>query len=505
MRVYSTLSRQKEDFIAGDPVRMYVCGVTPYDDCHLGHALSYSTFDVIKRYLEFRGFKVKHVQNFTDVDDKIIDRARIRGVSIGELSSRHIESYFADMDALNIRRADVYPRATDEIPKMIEVISGLISKGYAYPAGGSVYFRVSRFPGYGKLSGRDLSQTETTGAHEPGKESHWDFALWKASKPDEPFWDSPWGKGRPGWHIECTAMSLRHLGTTLDIHGGGRDLIFPHHENEIAQSESYTGISPFARYWLHNGMVQVGEEKMSKSLGNLVTVKQLLERYHPDAIRFLVASSQYRNPLTYSEAGLEAAEKGVERLRAAATRATDSGGASLDAVPFRQRFIEAMDDDFNSPQAVAVLFDLAREINRAAEDGGNVTMAQSALKELAGVLGITLARPVEAVSMDMAALVGIAEKAAEQLAALGQDKLAAEARSYVASLKFGGQDSNHGEIADRLVELRRQMRTAKQWKLADTIRSGLAEVGISLEDTPQGTVWKYVKPSQPGGSALPLP
>ncbi|MBI2958403.1 MAG: cysteine--tRNA ligase, partial [Chloroflexi bacterium] len=257
MKVFSTLSRQKEEFTPGSPVKMYVCGVTPYDDCHLGHALSYSTFDTVKRYLEFRGFKVKHVQNITDVDDKIIDRARLRKVSIGELSSRYIASYFEDMDRLNIRRADIYPRATEEIPKMIEVIGGLVEKGHAYEGAGSVYFRVSRFPGYGKLSGRDPSQMEPSGTQEPGKESHLDFALWKAAKPGEPWWESPWGKGRPGWHIECTAMSIRHLGAALDIHGGGRDLIFPHHENEIAQSESYTGASPFARYWLHNGMVQV--------------------------------------------------------------------------------------------------------------------------------------------------------------------------------------------------------------------------------------------------------
>ncbi len=318
MKVYNTLSGQKEEFLPqGDEVKMYVCGVTPYDHCHLGHAMSYIIFDVIRRYLRFRGYKVKYVQNITDIDDKIIDRANKLGISPRELAEKYTNSYFEDMDALNIERADVYPRATGEIPKIIEVIQGLVDKGYAYPAGGSVYFRVRKVADYGKLSHRSLESMRAAegamGSEE--KEDAMDFALWKASKPGEPWWESPWGEGRPGWHIECSAMSLKYLGDTLDIHGGGQDLIFPHHENEIAQSESFTGKKPFVKYWLHNGLVQLGEDKMSKSLGNLITIKEALEKYSPDAIRIFILSSHYRSPLKYSEEGLEAAERGAERLR----------------------------------------------------------------------------------------------------------------------------------------------------------------------------------------------
>ncbi len=491
MKVYNTLTRQKEEFTSGDPIKMYVCGVTPYDDCHMGHALSYSTFDLVKKYLEFRGHKVKHVQNFTDVDDKIIDRARLRRVTISELSSKYIESYFSDMDRLNIRRAEIYPRATEEIPGMIEVIKALIEKGFAYEGQGSVYFRVSRLTNYGRLSGHDATQMEHTGSKEPGKESHLDFALWKASKPDEPYWESPWGNGRPGWHIECTAMSMRHLGATLDIHGGGRDLIFPHHENELAQSESYSGVVPFARYWMHNGMVQVGEEKMSKSLGNLVTVKQLLERYQPDAIRLLVASSHYRNPLTYSEDGLGAAEKGVERLRSAATRKSVAGHKALEHEPFRQRFIEAMDDDFNTPQAVAVLFDAVREINKAAEDGADVSGAQSMLRELSEVLGLTLADPKA--STDVAQLVQLMERLNVTLEAAHQNDIAEDNVCYVNAYKSDKSGHDAAEAIGNLIEMRKRLRAAKQWQLADGVRRGLAEIGIVLEDTPQGTTWKAGK------------
>ncbi|MEW6033467.1 MAG: cysteine--tRNA ligase [Chloroflexota bacterium] len=487
MKVYSTLSRQKEEFTAGDTVRMYVCGVTPWDECHLGHAMSYTVFDLIRRYLEFRGYKVTHVQNFTDVDDKIINRAQVLGIPTTELTSRLIERYFTDMDALNIRRAHVYPRATEEIPKMLEVIQALMEKGYAYEAHGSVYFRVSRCPSYGKLSGRDPSQMEpgAPSSAEPGKESHLDFALWKASKPGEPSWDSPWDKGRPGWHIECTAMSIRYLGETLDIHGGGRDLIFPHHENEIAQSESYTGAVPFVRYWLHNGMVQIGEEKMSKSLGNMVTVRELLQRYTPDAIRLLIVSSHYRNPLTYSEAGLEAAEKGMERLRQAAQRGSKAEGATLDAAPFRQKFIEAMDDDFNTPQAMAVMFDLVREINRAAEEGASMAAAQATLRELTGVLGLSLAEPE--VTVDTERLHQLMDSVAEGLRSAGQEELSRELDSAAAAAH------SHTEAIAKLVEARRRLRSARQWQLADSIRSRLVELGITLEDTPQGTVWRCRK------------
>ncbi len=450
MKIFNTLSGQKEEFQPkGETVNMYVCGVTVYDDCHIGHAMSYIIFDVIRRYLEFKGYKVKHVQNFTDIDDKIISRAQQLGISASELAEKYIREYFRDADALNIQRAHVYPKATEEIPTIIEIIQGLIAKGFAYESDGSVYFRVRRFSGYGKLSHQDLDEMlSRASAEEGGKEYPLDFALWKAAKPGEPHWSSPWGQGRPGWHIECSAMSLKYLGDSLDIHGGGQDLIFPHHENEITQSEAFTGVVPFVRYWLHNGLLQLGENKMSKSLGNLITVKQALERYSPDAIRLFILSSHYRSPLTYSEDALRAAEAGIERLRQATKDGRDSEErAALDSSPFRRRFMESMDDDFNTAQAIAVLFDLAREINRAREENFNVADAQHTLTELAGVLGFTLKEPA-------------------------RPPLDAE------------------PIIQLLIDVRNELRQAKQWQLADRIRSRLAELGITLEDTPRGTVWK---------------
>ena len=452
MKVYNTLSGQKEEFLPqGDEVKMYVCGVTPYADCHIGHAMSYIIFDVIRRYLQFRGYKVKYVQNITDIDDKIIDRANQLGISIGELTGKFTARFFEDMDALNISRADIYPKATEEIPKIIEVVQGLVDRGYAYPAGGSVYFRVKNVSDYGKLSHRSLESTMTTESAlgSDDKESPMDFVLWKAAKPGEPSWESPWGPGRPGWHIECSVMSLKYLGNTLDIHGGGQDLVFPHHENEIAQSESFTGIKPFVKYWLHNGLVQLGEEKMSKSLGNLITIKEALEKYSPDAIRIFVLSSHYRSPLTYSEEALEAAERGVDRLRQVVHSGSkgEKVGDRIDSELYRQRFIEAMDDDFNTPQAIATLFDLARDINRLSDEGYSVAQGQRVLLELANILGLTLKLPEEP-TVD-----------AEPLLEL-------------------------------LISIRNQLREAKQWQLADEIRAKLDELGVALEDTPQGTVWR---------------
>ena len=450
MKIFNTLSGQKEEFTPqGEVVKMYVCGVTPYSECHIGHAMSYIVFDVVLRYLRFKGYKVKYVQNFTDVDDKIIDRAKQLGISASELAERFIARYFADTDALNIKRADVYPRATEEIPKIIEVIHGLIDKGHAYEAEGNVYFRVRSDLDYGKLSQQDLEALQSGCRVEVGseKEHPLDFALWKAAKPGEPCWESPWGEGRPGWHIECSAMSLRHLGETLDIHGGGRDLIFPHHENEIAQSESFTGVTPFVRYWMHNGLVQLGEDKMSKSLGVLVTIKEVLERFSPDAVRLFILSSHYRGPVSFSEEGLEAAEKGIERLRlAAGGEGKGERAASIDIGAFRQSFIETMDDDFNTAQSIAVLFDLAREINRARSEGTDVEQAQQTLLELAGVLGLTLE----------------------------EREVSLAAQPFI----------------DLLISIRSDLRKEKQWQLADKIRSSLEEMGIVVEDTPKGTVWR---------------
>jgi cysteinyl-tRNA synthetase len=453
IKVTNTLSGEKEGFVPqGKVVRMYVCGVTPYDDCHIGHALSYIVFDVIRRYLEFMGYEVKCVQNFTDIDDKIIDRANQMGISTTDLSERFIASYFADMDALNIKRAHIYPRATGEIDKIIEVVQGLIDKGYAYVAEGDVYFRVKSDPDYGKLSHQDLEALQSGARVEvgAGKEHALDFTLWKSAKPGEPWWDSPWGKGRPGWHIECSAMSLKYLGDTLDIHGGGQDLIFPHHENEMAQSECFTGRVPFVKYWLHNGLMQLGGEKMSKSLGVLVSIGKVLERFSPDALRLLILGSHYRSPVSFSWEGLEAAEKGVERICQAArgvSNTAELGVYNYDEI--RQKFIDAMDDDFNTAQAIAILFDLAREINRLHSEGFNTEKLRQILLELAGVLGLKL----EEREVDLAA----------------------------------------APFVDLLISLRNDLRAEKQWKLADKIRASLGDLGIALEDTPQGTVWKHKK------------
>ena len=475
MRIYNTFSGRKEEFTpGGDIVKMYVCGVTPYSECHIGHAMSYILFDVIRRYLEFCGYRVKYVQNFTDVDDKIIARASQSGLSTSELAEGFIAQYFLDMDALNVKRADIYPRATEEIPKIIEVIAGLVEKGHAYQARGNVYFRVSSFPEYGKLSHRDLSEMMAgASSEEKGEKEHtMDFALWKAAKPGEPQWESPWGPGRPGWHIECSAMSLKYLGETVDIHGGGQDLIFPHHENEIAQSEAFTGVRPFARYWLHNGLMQLGEEKMSKSLGNLITVKEALECYSADAIRLFVLSSHYRSPLTYSEDGLEAAERGVERLRLAAHRASGDGPPAPEAAIFRQRFTQAMDDDFNTAQAIAALFDLASEVNRAADEGHSTMEAQSVIMELAGVLGFSL--EPRRFRIDVGG--GIVEIAAR----LG------------INVEKDVKDINEQErIIQQIVDKRQELRSRREWAETDKIRSELEEQGIVQEDTPRGTPWRY--------------
>jgi cysteinyl-tRNA synthetase len=451
MRLTNTLSGQKEEFIpGGSPVKMYVCGPTPYDSAHIGHAMSYVVFDVLRRYLEYRGYAVKHVQNFTDIDDKIIARAREAGVSPFDLAEKYIAEFFRDMDDLNVARAHVYPRVTREIPDIIAAIKSLVEKGFAYvtPAG-NVYFSVRKYPRYGELSHRRPDEMLAGARVEAGedKADPLDFALWKAARPGEPAWESPWGPGRPGWHIECSVMSRKYLGDQLDIHGGGQDLIFPHHENERAQSEALTGHVPFVRYWVHNGLLQLGGEKMSKSLGNLITVREALERYSADGLRVFILSSHYRRPLLFSEEAVQAAARGAERLRFAA-REPARGDAPLDFDPdgFRARFIEAMDDDLNTPEALAALFDLAREVNRAREAGRNIRPAQEVLLELAGVLGLRLEIPA-------------AELAAPQLRA--------DLHKQV--------DEGPGR---------------KLFDLSDRIRDRLRELGIILEDTPQGTVWR---------------
>ncbi len=451
MKVYNTLSGQKEEFLPqGDEVKMYVCGINPYDDAHIGHARSYIFFDIVRRYLEFRGYRVKHIQNITDILDQIIARAKLLGVSVPELTQKYVERYDEDMKALNVLPAHYYPRAMSEIDKMIEIIQGLVSKGFAYAVGGNVYFRVSSVPDYGKLSHRSLEQMMAGARIEPGedKEHPMDFALWKAAKPGEPSWESPWGRGRPGWHIECSAMSIKYLGEQIDIHGGGQDVLFPHHENEIVQSESFTGKKPFVKYWLHNGLVLVGEEKGSRSLGNLIKIREALKKYSSDAIRIFSLNSYYRSPLTYTGEALEAAESGAERLRQVAqSEAIGGKDAQIDVESYRNKFIEAMDDDFNTAQALATLFDLARDINRASDEGFNVEQAKQALSELSSLLGLTLKPP---------------------------EKPALDADPFI----------------ELLISTRQRLRAARQFRLADEIRTRLDELGIALEDTQNGTVWK---------------
>jgi len=479
MKIYNTSSGQKEDFKPqDDTVKMYVCGVTPYAPSHLGHAMSYIIFDTIRRYLEFRGYKVTYVQNFTDIDDKIIARANESGIPAKELAQKFIDQYFLDMDALNIKRADVYPRATEEIPKMLEVIEGLIQKGHAYESGGDVYFRVKSDPDYGKLSHRTLEGMMAGARIEVGeaKEHPLDFTLWKAAKPGEPQWRSPWGPGRPGWHIECTAMSLKYLGQTLDIHGGGQDLIFPHHENEIAQSESFTGVKPFVRHWLHNGLMQLGEEKMSKSTGKLVGISEVLAKYSADAIRLWVLSSHYRSPITYSDENLAATEKGVDRLRNTASIDVSKGTAdTIDPESYRERFTEAMDDDFNSPQAIAALFDLAREINRGRDEGLNIVEAQRTFRELAIVLGLTL-RDI---------------KSRHQFIRV---ESIPPPDNQVPPPEVIRGELNEAWV-DYKVRKRDEFRRARKWQEADKIRDELMKAGIIVEDTQHGTTWsRYKKP-----------
>ena len=459
MRLYNTLLGEDREFTPADgkTVKMYVCGVTPYSSTHVGHALSYVVFDTLRRYLAYQGYQVKHIQNFTDVDDKIILRAQEAGISEEELTAQYIDDFFRTTDALNILRADVYPRATQEIEPILDTIQSLVDKGFAYPAAGDVYFRVNRKDDYGKLSHRTL-EGMIAGARiqvDEDKEHPMDFVLWKGAKPGEPFWDSPWGPGRPGWHIECTAMSLRYLDYPLDIHGGGQDLIFPHHENEIAQSEAHTGITPFAHHWVHNGLLQLGEDKMSKSLGNLVSVEEALDRCSPDALRIYFLSSHYRSPLQYSDEGSAAMERSLDRFHHA-LRPVDAGedgiqdNEALDVDAYRARFLGAMDDDLNTPQAIAALFDLARDINREMDSGHAVAVAQATLRELGGILGLTF----------------------EERSA-GSEELAAK------------------PFIDLLVNTRTELRQARQFALADRIRDELAAQGVTLEDSAQGTLWKY--------------
>ena len=463
LRIYNTLTRKKEPFNTLKPgqVDMYVCGPTVYDKAHVGHAMSTLVFDIIRRYLEYRGFKVRHVMNYTDIDDKIIQRANQEGSDPLKLAERYISEYEQHIRDLNVLPATVYPRATREINAIISMIKGLIEKGHAYEAQGNVYFSVSSDPQYGKLSGRRLEDMQAGARIEVDerKRDPMDFALWKVSKPDEPAWASPWGPGRPGWHIECSAMNLHHLGEQIDIHGGGNDLIFPHHENEIAQTESLTG-KPFAGYWLHNGMLQLSGEKMSKSTGNLITVEQFLEEHDADVLRMMVLNSSYHNPLTFTDEVIEQAEHSLERLRSALRPALSPSEEAPELIRHslgqqtettRQGFVDSMDDDFNTAGALGHLFDLVRAINQAKDAGvdqATLRLAQDTLRQLTGVLGLQLERPL---------------------------KMGTDIHPFV----------------DLLVEVRRSLREEKLWNLSDMVRDRLAQLGIVLEDSKEGTTWRW--------------
>ncbi len=463
LHVYNTLSRNKETFESLKPgvVSMYVCGPTVYDKAHVGHAMSSLVFDIVRRYLEYTGYEVRHVMNYTDVDDKIIQRAQYEEVDAIELAERYITQYDQHLKELNILPATVYPRVSTEIQNILQVVQGLIDKGYAYEVDGDVYFRVNKDDDYGKLSNRKLDDMESGSRInvDSRKESPMDFALWKSAKPGEPSWESPWGEGRPGWHIECSVMSLEHLGEQIDIHGGGNDLVFPHHENEIAQSESYTG-KPFARYWLHNGMMQLSGEKMSKSLGNLVTIESFLEENEADVLRMMILNSSYRSPLTFSDEVIEQTKKALERLRNG-LRPAFPGAAGADA-PVVEMLAEqvkatdagfraAMDDDFNTAGALGYMFELVRVINQARDAQATdeqLQPAQSLLTEFGGVLGLSLVREVS-------------------------------------------DQAGAAPFIDLLLEVRGELRKEKLWQLSDLVRDKLKELGVSIEDTKTGTTWHW--------------
>ncbi len=458
LKIYNDLTRTKEVFepLVPGQVRMYVCGMTVYDLCHLGHARVMVVFDVVYRYLKALGFDVTYVRNITDIDDKIIARANERGEPFHALTERYIEAMHEDAAALGVLPPDIEPRATEHLPEIIVMIERLIERGHAYVAeNGDVYYDVRSFPEYGKLSGKSIDDLEAGARVEPGevKRDPLDFALWKAAKPGEPAWDSPWGKGRPGWHIECSAMSTQALGDTFDIHGGGADLTFPHHENEIAQSEGATG-HPFVKYWMHNGFVRINDEKMSKSLGNFFTVREILEHYRPEEVRYFILTSHYRSPLNYDDEHLQNARAALTRLYTALRGLPAAEPAGAEA--FEARFHAAMQDDFNTPEALAVMFDLVREINRVRpSDGRAAAGLAAALRRMGDVLGILQLDPEAYLRGDT-----------------------------------GAEGALSDQEIEALIEQRQQAKGYKDWAEADRIRGQLKEAGIVLEDGAGGTTWR---------------
>ncbi len=462
IQIYNSLTRKKEIFnpIKENEIKMYTCGVTVYDNCHIGHARTYISFDMIVRFLKYIGYDVTLVRNITDIDDKIIKRANDNGESTDQLVARFIEKMYQDFDALNILRPDFEPRATDTIPEMLTFIQVLIDKGYAYSVeSGDVYFRVQIFKAYGNLSNQKLSSLISGARVEASeqKEDPLDFTLWKAAKAGEPSWDSPWSKGRPGWHIECSAMAKKILGDTFDIHAGGSDLKFPHHENEIAQSEACND-KKFANYWMHSGMVQVNAEKMSKSLNNFFTIEDVLKDYHPEVIRYFLSSGHYRSEVNYSQDNLELAKSALVKLYTSLRDINTENVTSNADSEEKQKFLAAMSDDFNVPKALAVLFDIAKKINiTKVNDMSLARKYAGLLKELSGVLGILQSDP------DV----------------------------FLKSVNTGSNTNRmtDSEI-DRLVEARFKARQSKEWEKADKIRDELSEIGVIIEDGKQGSTWR---------------
>lgn len=455
LKIYNSLTRTKQEFktITPGKIGMYVCGVTVYDLCHIGHARTFVNFDVIVRYLRYAGFEVKYVRNITDIDDKIIKRANERGISAHDLAEQFIVEMHKDFDALNIKRPDIEPKATDNITEIVNFVQKLIDNQHAYVAeNGDVLFDINSFKEYGKLSGQKLDELQAGARIEVEKTKHnpLDFVLWKMSKPGEPSWESPWGAGRPGWHIECSAMNNKYLGKEFDIHGGGSDLIFPHHENEIAQS-CCANKTPYVHYWMHSGMVMINEEKMSKSLNNFFTIRDVLETYDAETIRFFLLSGQYRSPLNYSQENLDKARAALNRLY---TTLRDTQAVEPDSTEdeYTAKFKEYMDDDFNTPGAISVLFDLAKQINK--ESGETAQKLAGRLKQLASVLGILEQDPNK-------------------------------------FLTTGAKDDDVEQI-EALIKQRNEARKQKNWALADEARDKLKQMHIELEDGPQGTVWHRV-------------
>ena len=484
LKIHNTLTGKEEEFVPINPgeVKIYVCGVTVYDVNHVGHGRSLIVFDMIRRYLRYLGYNVTFVRNFTDVDDKIINRAKNECVPFTVIADRYIKSYYEDAENFKIEPADIEPRVTTHIPDIIDFIQKLLDKGYAYEVDGDVYFSVRKFKEYGKLSKRSIDELIAGARVEPGekKKDPLDFALWKASKAGEPSWDSPWGKGRPGWHTECCAMIFKHLGETIDIHGGGLDLTFPHHENELAQAEALTD-RPFAKYWIHNGLVTVNGQKMSKSLGNYITLKEIYEKYHPDVLRLLVLSVHYRSPLDFSWEKLEETKKAYDRLKNAIEEVKileklpenpDFEYHLYDQIAkAEQDFYASMSDDFNTPEAFAAIYGLVREMNilkdKAVKEGGISKKALQSYKEAADLIYKTT-RDIFGFFDSLKPCVDV-----EEVKQIEKEKSAIDE-----------------ELVEILIEVRNKARKEKKFDIADYIRDSLKEKGIILEDTPVGTKWK---------------